>query len=102
MFINLGGRGKPLKISDQTFETWTCVWPEYGADESAAYGSAGNPKPSFRVGPAAAPIELEGSRIIERVLAKHRQMGSLHGIGRHGAAEPLAQFSAPFHNAANW
>ena len=76
MFINLGGRGKPLKISDQTSETWPCVWPEYGTDESAAYGSAGNPKPPSRVGPAAAPIEIEGGRVIESVLAKGGDMAS--------------------------
>ena len=74
VFINLGGRRKPLKISDQTSETWSCVWPEYGADESAAHGSARNPKPPCRVGPAAAPIELEGGRVIESVLAKHDEV----------------------------
>src|SRR6266516_4495804 len=98
MFINLGGRGNPLKKSDQTSETWPCVWPEYGADESAPHGSARNPKPSYRVGPAAASIEVEGGRVIESVLAKHGEMDSIGRNGRNGAAEALAQFSAPFHN----
>jgi len=102
MFINLGGRGKPLKISDQTSETWPCVWPEDGADESAAHGSARNPKPACRVGPAAASIEVEGGRIIESVLAKYGETDSIGRNGRNGGAEALAQFSAPFHNPRKW
>ena len=102
MFINLGGRRKPLKISDQTSETWPGVWPEYGADESAAHRSARNPKPPCRVGPAAAPIEIEGGRIIESVLAKYGETDSIGRNGRNGAAEALAQFSAPFHNPRKW
>src|SRR6266699_185788 len=95
MFINLGGRGNPLKISDQTSETWPCVRPEYGTDESASHGSARNPKPSYCVGPAAASIEVECGRVIESVLAKHGEMDAIGRNGRNGAAQALAQFSAP-------
>src|SRR5439155_22735797 len=96
IYINIGCKGKTLKNSDQTSETWPCVWPEDGADESAAHGSARNPKPACRVGPAAASIEVEGGRIIESVLAKYGETDSIGRNGRNGAAEALAQFSAPF------
>src|SRR5260370_821978 len=65
------------KIADQTSETWPCVWPEYGTDETAAHGPAGNPKPACRVRPAAAAIEIEGGRVIESILAKHGEVRSI-------------------------
>src|SRR2546425_10677311 len=74
MFVNLGGRRKALKISDQASQTWPCVWPENRADESTAHRSARDPQPACRIGPAAAAIEIERSHVIESVLAKHSEM----------------------------
>src|SRR5262245_43602396 len=101
MLVNFWSRRETLKISDQATETWPRIWAKYRADKAAAHCSTGNPHPPSDVGAAAASIEFEGDRVIERVLTKHCQRDRAGRNGWNSGPDALAQLSAPFHDRAN-